>query len=489
MRERSEADRLITKIVVVATMGALAFGYDTGVIAGALPFMQHPISEGGLGLTPLTEGLVTSSLVIGAALGSLLCGNLADRFGRRDSLMGLSVVFMIGAIGTGLAPSIAVMTVMRFVLGFAVGGASALVPMFISEMAPPGRRGRLVSQNEMMIVTGQLVAYVLSAVLARFSGSPEIWRTMLMIAAVPAVLLGVGLIFVPRSPRWLASHGRIDEAEEVLTLIRSSDKQVRKELTAIGMQVDQETEQVGWRQALSEVWMRRLLMLGISLGFVAQFTGVNAFMYFTPIILRETGLGMQATLIATIGNGLVAVGATFAALWMIGRFPRRLTLMCGLAGVVFAHLGLGATLLFLHGSPIESFVALGFILFALLFIQMMVSPLYWLLMSELFPMRVRGALTGLSVSAQWLFNATVAFLFPVLLHAIGPGTFFAFAVINAISLAIVARFLPETKGRTLEQLETYLKKYFSDGDGASDRKEALLNIAGDKKAMLAHKVV
>lgn len=461
MKKRSEADRLITTIVVVVTMGALAFGYDTGVIAGALPFMQLPIAEGGLGLTPLTEGLVTSALVLGAAFGSLVCGIMADRFGRRDSLMALSVVFVIGAIGTAQAPSVAVMIVMRALLGFAVGGASALVPMFISEMAPPGRRGRLVSQNEMMIVTGQLIAYTLNAGLAHLSQSPSIWRTMLMIAAVPAILLGVGLFFVPRSPRWLASQGRAEEAQRILELIRSTDRQVRQEMRAIYTAVDDDAEQIGWRQAFGETWIKRLLLIGVGLGFTAQFTGVNAFMYFTPIILRHTGLGTEAALIATIGDGLVAVGATFAGIWMIGKFPRRVTLLSGLCGAVLAHLGLGATLLFLKGTAVESYMALGFILLALLFIQMMVSPLYWLLMSELFPMRVRGVLTGLSVSCQWIFNATVAFLFPILLHAIGPNTFFVFAIINVVSFCFVARFLPETKGFSLEKLETHLQTHLS----------------------------
>ncbi|GBQ65791.1 major facilitator superfamily transporter [Ameyamaea chiangmaiensis NBRC 103196] len=461
MKKLTDAQKLVRNIVMVVTMGALAFGYDTGVIAGALPFMQNPLAQGGLGLTPLTEGLVTSALVLGAAFGSLACGIVADRVGRRDSLIGLSVVFMIGAIGTSQAPSIPVMILMRGVLGFAVGGASALVPMFISEMAPPSRRGQLVSQNEMMIVTGQLAAYVLSAVLAKFFGVPGIWRTMLLIAAVPAILLGGGLFFVPRSPRWLASRGRTDDARRVLELIRSTDRQVRKEMVEIDAQVSKEADQLGWGEALREPWIRRLLMLGIGLGFAAQFTGVNAFMYFTPIILTRTGLGTEAALVATISAGVVAVIATFFGIWMIGRFPRRFTLLGGLGGVVFAHVGLGVTLLLLDGSPVQSVAALGFILLALLFIQMMVSPLYWLLMSELFPVRARGVLTGLSVAAQWLCNATVAFLFPVVLHWIGAYTFFVFAAINVLSLMFVAKVLPETRGMSLERLEQHLEAHFS----------------------------
>ncbi|MFT8775623.1 MAG: sugar porter family MFS transporter [Gluconacetobacter liquefaciens] len=461
--------KFVTKIVIVVTMGALAFGYDTGVISGALPFMIRPPSQGGLGLTPLTEGLVTSSLVLAAAVGSLVCGHFTDRYGRRDSLIVLSLVFLVGAVGTAMAPSIPAMVAMRAVLGFAVGGASALVPMFISEMAPAGRRATLVSQNEMMIVTGQLIAYVLNAVLAAVSDSPAIWRVMLLIAGVPALLLGSGLFFVPRSPRWLASKGRHEEARQVLDLIRSSDTQARKEMAQIIENNDEEENRKGWGDVFRERWMRRLLLIGIGLGFAAQFTGVNAFMYFTPIILRQTGMQTEAALTAMIGNGLVAVAATFAGIWMMNRYPRRTMFMGGLGAVVLAHMALGTVLLlFPAASMTKSLLALACILLALLFIQMMVSPLYWLLMSELFPMRVRGALTGLSVAAQWIFNATASFIFPIMLHAMGAATFFGFAAINACSLLFVMKCLPETKGMTLEALERYLEKTLGAGATGGD---------------------
>lgn len=470
MAKITAEQKFVTKIVIVVTMGALAFGYDTGVISGALPFMIRPPAEGGLGLTPLTEGLVTSSLVLAAAVGSLVCGHFTDRYGRRDSLIVLSLVFLAGAVGTATAASIPAMVAMRAVLGFAVGGASALVPMFISEMAPAGRRATLVSQNEMMIVTGQLIAYVLNAVLAAVSDSPTIWRVMLLIAGVPALLLGTGLFFVPRSPRWLASKGRHEEARQVLDLIRSSDRQVRMEMAQIVENNDEEDNQKGWGDVFREKWMRRLLMIGIGLGFAAQFTGVNAFMYFTPIILRQTGMQTEAALVAMIGNGIVAVLATFAGIWMMNRYARRTMLMSGLSAVVMAHLALGAVLLlFPAASLTKSLLALSCILMALLFIQMMVSPLYWLLMSELFPLRARGSLTGLSVAAQWVFNATASFIFPIMLHAMGATTFFGFAAINVCSLLFVMKCLPETKGMTLEKLEQYLEKTLG-GDAPGEEK-------------------
>jgi len=206
----TKESRFVFKVAIAATMGALAFGYDTGVISGALPFMSAPLEQGGLGLTPVTDGIVTSALVFGAAIGSLMAGTLSDKYGRRSTLMGLSLVFLIGVLGTTFAPSVAIMVAMGFVLGLAVGGASSTVAVFIAEMAGPSRRARLVSQNELMIVSGQLLAYTSNALLAYFAHTPQVWRYMLAFAVLPAALLYIGMHFVPTSPRWLAANGRID---------------------------------------------------------------------------------------------------------------------------------------------------------------------------------------------------------------------------------------------------------------------------------------
>ena len=454
----TKESRFVFKVAIVATMGALAFGYDTGVISGALPFMSAPPSQGGLGLTPLTEGIVTSALVFGAAVGSLMAGTLSDRFGRRMTLIWLSLVFMIGALGTTLAPSVEIMVAMRFVLGLAVGGASSTVPVFIAEMAGPSRRARLVTQNELMIVTGQLIAYVLNAVLAHYSNSPDVWRYMLAIAAVPALLLGVGMMFVPPSPRWLASKNRMDEARAVLQQIRSSDKQIETEMAEMIKLNEIDREQAGWSAVFGTPWIKKLLWIGIGLGFMAQFTGVNAFMYFTPIILQSTGLGTNAALTATIGNGVVALSATFIGIWLIGKHGRRPMLLTGLGFVIATQAALGAVLLWMPEGLTRSYAALACILLFLLFMQMLIAPVYWLLMSELFPMHLRGVLTGTAVACQWVFNGLVALLFPIALAQFGSATFFVFAAINVASLVFVATCVPETRDRSLEGLEKYLEK-------------------------------
>ncbi|KGF64866.1 MULTISPECIES: sugar porter family MFS transporter [Pseudomonas] len=456
--QRASARRLIFISVLVATMGALAFGYDTGIIAGALPFMTLPLDQGGLGLNPVSEGLITASLIVGAAFGSLGSGYLSDRYGRRVTLRMLSILFIVGALGTATAPSVPFMVAARFLLGIAVGGGSATVPVFIAEIAGPSRRARLVSRNELMIVSGQLLAYVLSAVLAALLHTPGIWRYMLAIAMVPGILLLIGTFFVPPSPRWLASKGRFDEAQDVLEQLRDTKDAAQREVEEMKAQEKQAHKRVPARELLRQPWILKLLLIGVGLGFTAQFTGVNAFMYYTPIILKNTGMGTNAALTATIGNGIVSVIATLLGIWAIGRYGRRHLLMTGLVIVVLMQAALGCVLQFMPQNLTQSYTALACILVFLLFMQMCISPVYWLLMSELFPMQVRGLLTGTAVSMQWLFNATVAFLFPIAVDTIGNPTFFVFAAINIGSLIFVFTCLPETKGKSLEQIEKHMKK-------------------------------
>jgi major inositol transporter-like SP family MFS transporter len=450
--------RLIFISVLVATMGALAFGYDTGIIAGALPFMTLPVDQDGLGLTAFSEGLVTSSLIVGAAFGSLASGFLSDRYGRRLTLRLLSVLFIAGALGTATAPSIDLMVVARFVLGLAVGGGSATVPVFIAEIAGPKRRARLVSRNELMIVSGQLIAYVLSATMAALLHTPGIWRYMLAIAMLPGLLLLIGTFFVPPSPRWLASKGRFDEARDVLQQLRDTPEAAQREVDEMKAQDEQARHRPPARELLRQGWVLKLLLIGVGLGFVIQLTGVNAFMYYTPIILKSTGMGTNAALTATIGNGVVSVIATLLGIWAIGHYGRRHLLMVGLSVVILAQLALGGVLQFMPANLAQSYAALACILVFLLFMQMCISPVYWLLMSELFPMQVRGLLTGTAVSAQWAFNATVAFVFPMALAGLGNYTFFVFAALNVASFVFVFFCLPETRGKSLEAIEKFLKK-------------------------------
>lgn len=453
------ADRRIALITAVSAIGALAFGYNTGVIAGALPFMSLGPGAGGLGLSPLTAGVVTSSLVFGAAFGAFWAGRLADALGRRATLLVVGAVLALAALGSALAPTVASMVAFRTVLGLAVGGASVIVPMFIAEFAPVSRRGRLVTVDGLMIVVGQLVAYVSNAVLAHALPEGAAWRVMLGAGTVLGVLLFAGMAFIPESPRWLSGRGRLDEAGAVLRSVRRDPAEAATELAAVHRGTQQAEPSASWRD-LRVPWIRRLLMLGIGLGLVAQLTGVNAIVYFAPSILGSSGMGTHAALTAAIATGVCSVAAAALGLWLLGRHGRRTLLLTGLVGAAAGHLLLGLAFL-LPASTLRSYLVLALMSVVLFFVQAMVSTMYWLLISEIFPQRLRGFVGGLAVAAQWIVNALVALAFPPLTGAVGGHAFFVFAGINAATLAWARRAVPETRGKSLEQIERELTTRFS----------------------------
>ncbi|NIF23848.1 sugar porter family MFS transporter [Candidatus Pantoea multigeneris] len=475
--ENSPARLTVTQrlyfVVLVATMGSLAFGYDTGIISGALPYMGLPAVQGGLGLNPYSEGLVSSSLIFGAAVGAFLTGYITDHYGRRVTLRFLALIFVLGSVGTAISPNTEVMVAMRFVLGIAVGGGSSTVPIFIAEIAGPKRRAPLVSRNELMIVSGQLLAYVVSTIMSVVLHDPHIWRYMLALAFIPGALLFLGTFFVPASPHWLVAEGRHKEARKILEKLRETSLEVKTEIDEMLNHARETREGPPARELLKQKWVIRLLLIGSVLGIALQFTGVNAFMYYTPIILKTTGMGTSAAIAATIGNGVVSVLAAIAGIRIIDRYGRRNMLTTGLLVVIVMQVALGSVLMFVPSGLAQSFLALGCILIFLFFMQMCIAPVYWLLMSELFPMKVRGVLTGAAVSFQWICNAIVAFAFPPLLSVAGNQTFFIFAFINVASLIMVLTMLPETRGKSLETIEKEMRERF----GEQEREQAVNTIS------------
>lgn len=257
-RQPPNHKRALRTVTIISTFGGLLFGYDTGVINGALPYMQED-----LGLTPLTEGLVTSSLLFGAAFGALFCGRLADRNGRRRMIMVLAVVFLVGTLACTFAPSTELMIAARFMLGLAVGGASVTVPVYLAEVSPSARRGRIVTQNELMIVTGQLLAFIFNAYLGNsFGETGGIRRWMLIIATLPAIALWIGMNFMPESPRWLASMGSFGEALGVLQRIRSrADASAEFEEVKAMAVGDYKSKMGAWKD-LQIPWLRRIFFVG-----------------------------------------------------------------------------------------------------------------------------------------------------------------------------------------------------------------------------------
>lgn len=444
-----DAKRFIVGIAAIAALGGALFGYDTGVISGALPFMEDHF-----GLTSLGEGVITSALLIGAAFGSLIGGRMSDALGRRNSLLWAGAVFIGGAMAVAVSPGVPVMTAARFVLGLAVGSASVITPLYLSEIAPPHIRGRLVSFNSLMIVSGQLLAYLINAVLARW----EAWRWMLGLAALPAVALFVGLFFLPDTPRWYISKGRRDEAARVLGRTLPAED-VPAELARIDQarELEAGARRGGWQQ-LRTPWVRRLLLIGIGLAAVQQITGVNAVVYFAPKILASTGLGTGAAITATIAVGAVSVLATAIGMALIDRVGRRPLLITGLAGMTVALALLGASFHLPHSAAVSALV-LGLMVLYMAFMQATLNTGVWLLLAEMFPLKVRGLAMGAAVFVMWVVNFAVALVFPVLLDAIGAGaTFWFFGAMCVLSLIFCKRYAPETKGLALEDLEHELRK-------------------------------
>jgi len=451
--------RRLRVITVIATFGGLLFGYDTGVINGALPYMTDD-----LGLTPFTEGMVTSSLLLGAALGAVTGGRLSDARGRRRTILVLAMVFFVGALGCTLAPNTAVMVVARFVLGLAVGGASVTVPVYLAEVSPAERRGALVTRNELMIVSGQLLAFTSNAVIARVGGeSGGVWRWMLVIATVPAVVLWFGMLVMPESPRWLASRTRFGEALDVLKQVRSRQRAEAELAEVSALAVKEEQQKLGgWQDMRSTPWLRKLMLVGFGIAIVQQITGVNTIMYYGTQILTDAGFAADSALTANIANGVISVLATFVGIWLLGRVPRRPMLMTGQMGTTAALLLIGVFSLALPSGDARAYAVLAMTVTFLAFQQGAISPVTWLMLSEIFPMRMRGFGMGVAAVVLWLTNFVIGLVFPSLVSGIGiSSTFFLFVVAGLVSLAFVKRCVPETKGRSLEALEAELQARYA----------------------------
>ncbi len=455
----------MSTIIIISTFGGLLFGYDTGVINGALPFMSEADQ---LNLNAFTKGLVASSLIFGAALGAVFGGRLSDLIGRKKNILYLAILFFITTIGCTFAPNATVMIIFRFLLGLAVGGASVTVPTYLAEMSPMERRGRMVTQNELMIVTGQLLAFVINAILGITMGdSSHVWRYMLIIAALPAVFLFFGMLKVPESPRWLISKGRNADALRVLGQIREG-KQAKLELHEIEAAFSEESgmEKATFKD-LAVPWVRRIVFLGIGIGFVQQITGVNSIMYYGTTILQDAGFDRSAALIANISNGVISVVATLVGIWLLGKVGRRPMLLTGQIGVTTALLLIAIFSYILQGTAALPFVVLALTVTFLAFMQGAIAPVAWLMLAEIFPLRLRGLGMGISVFCLWIVNFLVSLAFPVALSNLGlTTTFFIFVALNLVAIAFVKKYLPETKGRSLEQLEHYFRTY--DDRGAQD---------------------
>jgi major inositol transporter-like SP family MFS transporter len=449
--------RYLTKLTVISTLGGLLFGYDTGVISGALLYMKEDLH-----LTTASEAFVVSSLLFpGAALGALLGGKMADVLGRKGSLLVCGVLFFVGAIGSALAPTVPIMVIVRIILGFGVGAAAATVPLYLAEMAPIHRRGRMVTINELMIVTGQLLAFAMNALLDQVIEDPHVWRIMLGVAAVPAVFLFVGMFFLPDSPRWYAVRNRLDDTRRVLELSRDP-AEAAEEYNVIAEHAKRDLSEdkgAAMRDLRAFPWMRQILWIGCGLAVVQQATGINTVNYYAPTILQSSGLGASASLVLTITVGVTSVVGTILGIYLLGIANRRPLIITGFVGVTVSHAVLALSFL-LAESEFRSYLILAAMLMLVAFVQTFIGTLVWLLLSEIFPMTIRGFAMGIAVFVLWCVNALISFVFPLLVEAAGSTlTFGLFAVINFCSFLFVKKYCPETRGRSLEELEDEFREF------------------------------
>ncbi|MCR8671225.1 sugar porter family MFS transporter [Agrococcus sp. HG114] len=441
-------------ISIVACLGGLLFGYDTGVINGSL----QPMSAE-LGLGPLGEGVVTSSLVFAAALGALVGGRLSDAVGRRTMLLALATLFFAGTLVVVVAPGLAAVVAGRVLLGLAVGGASTVVPVYLAELAPFEIRGSFSGRNEVAIVSGQLAAFVVNALLGSALGHVEgIWRAMFAVCALPALALFVGMLRMPESPRWLAERGRREEALAVLRSVRAGER-AEAELAHIEARLERSAVEPAGRATLrallADRWLRRVLLVGVGVGVAQQLTGINAIMYYGATVLEESGFDRSAALVANIAPGVIAVVGGLVALRLMDRVDRRTTLLIGFSLTTACHALIGLASSALEpGDPIRPFVILALVVAFVGAMQTFLNVATWVYLSEIFPLRVRGLGIGVAVFAHWLANGALALAFPSLLAAVGiTGAFFLFAGVGALALWFIAARVFETRGRSLEALE------------------------------------
>ena len=427
---------------VVTALGGFLFGFDTAVISGAEKAIQQLWQ-----LDAFEHGFTISIALIGTVLGAMFGGIPSDRLGRRQTLRWIAVLYLVSAVGAALAPAWIPFMVFRFLGGLGVGASSVTAPLYISEISPAHSRGKLVGLFQFNIVFGILVAYLSNYLLANVG--EHSWRLMLGVQAVPAVAFLLFLFRVPESPRWLLLHGRLAEGRDVLRIIGPDtvDADVAAILTAQSL-AGQQSESLWARQ------YRTPVLLAVAFAFFNQVSGINAIIYYAPRIFEMTGLGQGAALLSSAGIGLVNFCFTLLGVNLIDRFGRRTLMLVGSVGLI-ATLGLVARAFYNqtftgYTVPVLLFVYLAFFAFSQ-------GAVIWVFISEIFPNAVRAKGQALGSSTHWVMATIIAFTFPWFAEHLGGGhTFAFFCAMMVLQLIFVLRFMPETKGSSLEQTEKTL---------------------------------
>jgi sugar porter (SP) family MFS transporter len=427
----------------ITALGGLLFGYDTGVVSGALLFLRNDFG----GLSSFQQELVTSLLLVGAAVGAAFAGRIADRIGRRLTILGTALIFVVGVLLAAFTPTFPVLLVARVVIGLAVGAASMVVPLYIGEAAPPDIRGGLVSLNQLAITIGILVSYLADYWLQ----GTQSWRLMFGLAVIPAVLLFVGMLFQKESPHWLVMRGRDAEAREVLARLRAPEE-IEPEIAEVHRV--NELEQLRTRDLLAPR-LRPLVTVGVMLAVFQQITGINTVIYYAPTLLHNAGLGTNSALLANVVNGGVNVIMTIIAIRLLDRVGRRTLLLVGTVGMAVGMFVV--TFSFAGGENLRGAAAVTAILGLFIYtgsFAIGLGPVFWLLISEIYPLKIRGAAMSVATIANWAANFVVTVSFLTVKNAIGGmGVFLLFGSLTLVALLYFWLKVPETKGRSLQELE------------------------------------
>ncbi len=458
--EKSGLNPYLILITFTATLGGLLFGYDTAVISGAEKSVQAYLITS-LGLSTFIHGLTISSALIGCVIGGAISGYLASNYGRKRSLILAAILFLLSALGSGYPEflffqkgevSIGLLIMFNFyriIGGVGVGLASAIVPMYIGEISPAHLRGRLVSINQFAIIFGMLVVYFVNWGIANGQTLEWIndigWRMMFISEAIPAILFGILLFFVPESPRYLALNGKSKDALEILSRVNGIEK--AKEI------IEEVNKTISHSTGKLFSYGKIVIIIGILLSVFQQFVGINVALYYAPRIFESMGAGKDASLMQTVVMGLVNVIFTVVAILTVDKYGRKILLLIGSIGMAIGMLAIAGLAWF-------EVIGIGTLVFIIVYtasFMMSWGPITWVLISEIFPNKIRGQAVAVAVMAQWAANYLISSTYPVMMEYSGAFTYGFYGIMSILSFLFVWKMVPETKGKTLEEIETLWK--------------------------------
>ncbi|MBP2033708.1 sugar porter (SP) family MFS transporter [Clostridium algifaecis] len=437
-----------TMVYIFGALGGLLFGYDTGVISGAILFIQKQMS-----LDSWQQGWVVSAVLVGAVLGAAIIGPMSDKYGRRKLILLSAVIFFAGALGSAFSKGFSTLIISRIILGMAVGSASALIPTYLAELSPAEKRGSMSSLFQLMVMSGILLAYITNY---SFSGLYTGWRWMLGFAAIPSAILFLGALVLPESPRYLVKDGKLDAAKEVLNQMNEhNQKAVDAELVDIKKQAAIKS---GGLSELFGKFVRPALVIAIGLAVFQQVMGCNTVLYYAPTIFTDVGFGVQAALLAHIGIGIFNVIVTAIAVSIMDKIDRKKMLIYGGLGMGVSLLVMSFSMKLSNGSFTGSIICVVALTVYIAFFSATWGPVMWVMIGEIFPLNIRGLGNSFGSVVNWASNAVVSLTFPTLLSYFGTGNLFiGYGVICFAAIWFVHYKVFETRNRSLEEIEETLR--------------------------------